>query len=357
MKYDAAVIGIGEMGKTHVEALQASPYVNTIYGFEPDEERRISRAAELGIQPATFEEIMANPDIRLVTLASPNGMHVQQAMSALAAGKCVMCEKPMGTSLDEARKLIKAYQPDKQFLQIGFELHYSKLYQLTKQWIDEGRIGQVVNIQTRYFCCEFHRKNNWRSNSYGSFLIGEKLSHYLDLQRWFMGCEAESVYSVSAPKVVSYFNHRDNHNITLKFKNGGVGVLNFIMYAAESYHEDPLRETLEKQSDDGHYLQYMIVGTKGAIENDVFRRRMRRWEFSEAPDGLESQIVETITYPKEVDLEWIHNTHGQNVRIAELVALGKKPEVSPFDAFETMKICFAAEQSEDTGKIISLADI
>ena len=226
-----------------------------------------------------------------------------------------------------------------------------------KQWIDEGKIGNVVNIQTRYFCCEFHRKNNWRSNSTGSFLIGEKLSHYLDLQRWFMGSEVESVYSVSAPKVVSYFHHRDNHNITTKFKNGGVGVLNFIMYAAESYHADPLQDTLTKQSDDGHDLSYLIVGTKGAIETDVFRRRIRRWEFSYVDDGLESKIVETETYPKEVDQVWIHNTKGQNIRIAELIANGARPEVSPLDAFETMKLCFAAERSEDTGKIVLLSEL
>ena len=60
------------------------------------------------------------------------------------------------------------------------------------------------------------------------------------------------------------------------------------------------REMLEKQSDDGHALEYHICGTKGAIETDVFRRRIRRWEFTDSPSTLESRIVETRTFSKEI---------------------------------------------------------
>ncbi len=77
----------------------------------------------------------------------------------------------------------------------------------------------------------------------------------------------------------------------------------------------PLLEMLEKQADDGHCLQYHIIGTKGAIETDVFRRRIRRWEFSDSPERLVSKLVEKVTYTSDGDNEWIHNVHGQNVRI------------------------------------------
>ena len=119
----------------------------------------------------------------------------------------------------------------------------------------------------------------------------------------------------------------------------------------------PLRETLEKQSDDGHFLQYHICGTKGVIETDVFKRRIRRFLFSDADDGLENKIVETITFPKELDQEYFHNTHGQNLRVIELAAKGLPPEVPASDAFATMLLCFAAERSEDTGRIIRLDDL
>jgi hypothetical protein len=85
------------------------------------------------------------------------------------------------------------------------------------------------------------------------------------------------------------------------------------------------------------------MGTKGMIETDVFRRRIRRWEFLDSPERLVSKIIKTVRYGKEADQDWIHNTCGHNVRIAELVANGLRPETVASDSFETMKAGFAVE--------------
>lgn len=353
-----AVLGLGRMGSTHVQAAKDSPYVGEIHGYEPDSSRLRHRAGELGILPATsLEQIWADPGIRLVYIATPNETHVPLAMAALRSGKAVLCEKPMGQNLAEAKALLDVARETCGFLQIGFELRYSRLYQQVKSWIDDGKIGKVVNIQCRYYCSEFHKKNTWRSQGKGSFLIGEKLSHYLDLQRWWFDASPESVYSVASPKVVPYFEHEDNHQMILQFPGGKVGTLNFIMYIAQSLQRDPLVDLLEQQSDDGHILQHHLCGTRGAIETDVFRRRVRRWVFTENAGGLRSELAETVTYAPEEDESWIHNTLGQNLRVAELVAKGLPPEVPASDAYETMKLCFAAEQAEAEKRIFKIADL
>jgi len=357
-KIDVAILGLGNMGSTHVKAAKQSPYVDKIYGYEPDAQRLQQRSAELNVIAATsLDEIWRNPDIRLVYIASANDTHVPLALCALQAGKAVLCEKPMGQTLAEAKALIDMAEETGGFLQIGFELHYSKLYQQAKAWIDQGLIGEVVNIQCRYYCSEFHKKDTWRSESPGSFLIGEKLSHYLDLQRWWYGASPESVYSVAAPRVVPYYNHEDNHQMILRFPGGKIGTLNFIMYIAETWNHDPLSDILEKQNEDGHFLQYHICGTRGAIESDVFKRRLRRWEFNDGVACLESRIVESVTYSKGEDSLWVHNTLGQNLRIAELVAKNLPPEVSARDAYETMRLCFAAEKSENESRIVALDEL
>lgn len=353
-KIKVAVLGLGGMGKTHVEAALESPYINGVYGYEPDAVLRNSKAHEMGIISASLEDIMANPEIKLVYIASPNEFHIGQAILAIRSGKAVLCEKPMGMNLAEAEKLLEAERETGKFLQIGFELHYSKMYQKVKEWITSGAIGTPVNIQCRYYCCEFLGKTSWRNKHPGSFMIGEKLSHYLDLQRWWFNDQVKSVYSVSSPNVVAYYNHHDNHQIITKFRNGGVGTLNFIMYIAESHKIDSLKEIIEKQAEDGHFLQYHVCGTRGAIETDVFRRKLKRWEFSDTPDGLYSKIIEEISFGPNEDSDYFHNTHGQNLRVAELVANNMPPEVSASDAFETMKLCFAAEESEETGDIVRM---
>ena len=351
---DVAILGLGGMGETHVGAAKASPYVRDIYGYEPDSARAALRGQELGVETTSnLDSILDNPEIKLVYIAAVNEAHAELTEKSLRAGKAVLCEKPMGETLAEARRMMKAEKETGKFLQIGFELHYSKMYSTVKDWISQGLIGTPVNSQCRYYCSEFHLKDTWRSKSEGT-LIGEKLSHYLDLQRWWMGSPVEEVFSMAAPNVVDYFNHPDNHQISLRFKNGAISNLNFVMYIGETDHTDPLLEMLDKQSDDGHYLQYHILGTKGAIETDVFRRRIRRWEFSDSPKQLVSKIVEKVTFPKEEDQIWFHNTHGQNLRIAELVAKGLPPETPSSDSYETMIVGFAAEKSEREKRIVKM---
>jgi predicted dehydrogenase len=355
-KMDVAVLGLGGMGGTHVGAAKASPYIRNIYGYEPDPARAALRGRELGINATSdLNSIMNNPEIKLVYIASINEAHAEQTETSMRAGKAVLCEKPMGIDLSDARRMLAVEKATGGFLQIGFELHYSQMYMTVKEWIDEGLIGTPVNTQCRYYCSEFHLKDTWRSKSKGT-LIGEKLSHYLDLQRWWINSPVDEVFSMNAPNAVSYFNHPDNHQINLRFKNGAVSSLNFVMYIGETDHADPLLEMLEKQADDGHYLQYHIFGTKGAIETDVFRRRIRRWEFSDSPKQLVSKIVEKISFPKAEDQVWFHNTHGQNLRVAELVAKGLPPETAASDSYETMVAGFAAEKSERERRIVKLSE-
>ena len=355
-KINTAVIGAGGMGKVHIEAALASEYVNKVFICDPSAEIRQSCKEKYNTDALELESILNDPSIKFVSVATPNEFHADMTLRLLQAQKAVLCEKPMGINLSEAQQLLTASQQPGVFLQIGFELHYSTMYTMVKKWIDDGVLGEITQTQCRYYCCEFHKKNTWRSNSTGSFLIGEKLSHYLDLQRWFIGDNFEIVYSLSAPLTVPYFRHRDNHQIMVRYPGGKIGVLNFIMFIAETYHEDPLREIIEKQSDDGHFLQYYICGLKGAAEIDVFRRRVRRWEFSDGEEALESRIAETFCFTPEQDLESNHNVFGQTQRVIELAAKGEAPEVSAADAYETMKLCFAAEWSEDSGKIIYSSD-
>ena len=140
------------------------------------------------------------------------------------------------------------------------------------------------------------------------------------------------------------------------FPGGKVGVLNFIMSIGETWDPAEKREMLEKQSEDGHALSYHICGTKGTIETDVFRRRIRRWEYSDAPDTLRSCIVETVTFQPEDDQRYFHNVYGQDLAVLELFAQGKASEMNTSDAYGTMKFCFAAELSELDGKAVFNSD-
>ncbi len=212
-KIAAAILGLGRMGGCHVKAAKDSPFVDRVVGYEPDAETADTRAKRFDIETTTdLDAILDDPAIGLVCIASPNEFHCDQACRAMRAGKAVLCEKPMGISIAEAQTMIDVKNETDSFLQIGFELHYSTLYERVKAWIDAGLIGRPLNSHCTYFCSEFHTKHTWRARSKGT-LIGEKLSHYLDLPPWWFGDAVVDCYSMHAPNFVPYFNHPDNHQI------------------------------------------------------------------------------------------------------------------------------------------------
>ncbi len=130
-------------------------------------------------------------------------------------------------------------------------------------------------------------------------MFGEKLSHYVDLTRWWIGDEVEEVYATCAPNVIPYYEVHDNFHCTYRFKNGAVSHLTFMMAPAATFKGDPLQNAVSQQAGDGHALRYMIYGEKGAAETDVFPRTIKRWEFGENDYGQTSEWVQTETWSPE----------------------------------------------------------
>ena len=189
-------------------------------------------------------------------------------------------------------------------------------------------------------------------------MFGEKLSHYVDLPRWWIGSPVTEVYSVCAPNAVSYYEIRDNYHTTCRFASGAVSHLTFMMAPAETLRQDPLQTHISLHADDGHELRYLIQGSQGAIETSVFGRRFRRWQFTDAPEGLLSSIVEDKSWaddPAE-DVRQVHNTSSQALDVIDRVAQGRRPYTDPRDSLDTMRLVFAAEESADAQTPISLSE-
>lgn len=355
-----AVLGAGGMGAGVIGHLKKIPRVRQIVAQDIREERVRELRETLGVQATTrLEDVLGDPTIPLVFVTASNDAHKELTLRSLAAGKAVMCEKPMATTLADAREMVAAAEKSRGFLQIGFELRYSKLYTKIKEWIDQGLLGEVVNTQCTYICSEFHHKGSWRNKlSSGGGMFGEKLSHYVDLPRWWIGTDVPvtEVYSLCAPNVIPYYEVRDNYHTMYRFKNGAVSQLTFMMAVAATFKGDPLQDVVSQQQGDGHALRFLIEGTRGAASTDVFYRRIKRWEFGDSPECMTSTWVEDLTWPVEEDHLYFHNTMDQTLDIVERVANGRPPMTPARDAYETMRLVFAAEQSADERRPVPLPE-
>jgi predicted dehydrogenase len=356
---EVAILGSGQMGENILRHLAESPLVRGITVFDLNSERMKKLQQDFGVKTAaTLQDVLQDPEIKLVFVTASNNAHKELTVAAMAAGKAVMCEKPMATTLADAEAMVEAAERTKGFLQVGFELRYSHLYTTVKEWIDGGLLGRVLNAQCTYCTSAWGRDNVWRVASKTSGgMFGEKLSHYVDLVRWWVGDSVEEVYAMCAPNLISYYEVHDNYHCSFRFKNGSVGQLTFMMGPASSFKGDPLQNAVSQQAGDGHVLRYMIYGEKGAAETDVFPRTIKRWEFSESDYGQTSAWLQTETWDPERDFAYFHNTHDQALDVVRRVAEGEPPSINPRDALETTRLCFAAELSAAERRPVRLDEL
>jgi predicted dehydrogenase len=353
-----AVLGGGQMGENVIRHLAGSPLVRSITVFDRHPERMELLKQRHGVETSeSLERVLQDPEIRLAFVTASNNAHKELTIAALEAGKAVMCEKPMATTLTDAKAMVDAAERTKGFLQVGFELRYSHLYTKVKDWIDQGLLGRVLNTHCFYSSSAWGRHDVWRARSRTSGgMFGEKLSHYVDLTRWWIGDEVDEIHAACAPNVIPYYEVHDNYHCTYRFKNGAVSHLTFTMGAAATFRGDPLQNAVSQQAGDGHMLRYLIYGEKGAAETDVFPRTIKRWEFGENDYGQTSEWVQTETWNPDLDFAYFHNTHDQALDIVRRVTEGEQPRISPRDALETMRLCFAAELSASENRIVRLGE-
>ena len=353
------ILGAGKMGESVIDHLKKCPEVTGIVPYDLTEARIQELQATHQVSGTTrLGELLADPAVKLVFITAANHAHKELAIQALEAGKAVMCEKPMANTLADARAMVATAERLKLFFQIGFELRYSRLYTKIKEWVDAGLLGQVVNTHCLY-CSSAYRKDAWRNTkSEGGDTFGERLSHYVDLTRWWVGSPVTDVFSLCAPNVVPYTEVHDNYHTSYRFANGAASHVTYYMNYPATFRGDPLADSVtDLQLGDGHKLRYIVVGTKGAAETDVFYRRIKRWQFSDTPAEMTSDWVENLTWTPKEDHFYYHCTDHQTRDIVRRVAQGLPPMTPASDALETMQLCFAAEESANTGRLVRLNEV
>ena len=148
----AAVIGTGFIGTVHVEALRRiGVQVRGVLGSTP--ERGEARAAALGVPRAypSLEALLDDPAVDAVHVTSPNDLHLPQTMAILAAGRHVICEKPLAMSADESRELVRLAAATGLVNAANFNIRYYPLNQHAHDLVAGGELGDVRLVTGRYF--------------------------------------------------------------------------------------------------------------------------------------------------------------------------------------------------------------
>jgi predicted dehydrogenase len=148
----------------------------------------------------SVEKALAGVDCDAVFVLTPDGHHAEVMIPVLKAGKYVYCEKPLEITLPRCRRIMEADRKAGGKTFVGFNLRYAPLYEMVKQRIDAGDIGDVLTIQADEFYdggrTYFRRWNRLRSEGGGLWIT--KASHDFDLISWFAGTRPLEAHAVAA---------------------------------------------------------------------------------------------------------------------------------------------------------------
>lgn len=189
----AVVVGTGFGLFTHVRALRdAGFHVRAIVGR--DRQRTIERAAPLGIPLATdsLREVLADPQVRLVTVATPPHAHYPVVMEAIAAGRHVVCEKPFAKDLAEAREMLAAAEQAGILHMLGAEFRFDSAQALLRRVVKDGLIGEPLHFLRIYHQPGLQDPAEalspwWEDAAQGGGFLGAFGTHMIDQVRTTLG--------------------------------------------------------------------------------------------------------------------------------------------------------------------------
>ncbi len=146
------VIGCGKIAQVrHIPEYAANPFCELTGFFNPTRSRAEDMASKYGGKVyETAEELLADPVIDAVSVCSANASHAELSIKALKAGKHVLCEKPMATTLADCEAMVAAARESGKFLMIGQNQRLAKAHSAAKQLLKEGLIGRVVTFRTAF---------------------------------------------------------------------------------------------------------------------------------------------------------------------------------------------------------------
>ena len=215
------IVGLGRSGwDIHAKSISKIPDLYKIVAVLDQEPARLKQAAgEFSCRTYTeYEGFLSDPGIELVIVATPSHLHAPHTISALKAGRHVLCEKPLAVSTEEADRMIETAKACGHILTVFQNRRYDPDFQKVREIIESGRIGKVLIVRiAQHF---FQRRNDWQAlKEYGGGILNNWGAHLLDQAMLLVG-EEEPEFMCQLAHTVSAGDAEDHAKITLKAPSG-----------------------------------------------------------------------------------------------------------------------------------------
>jgi predicted dehydrogenase len=384
MKYPkVAVIGLGFMGRTHIQALRRlGVEVHGVAGISEDEAKNTAEELAISRWYRSFDEVIADNDIQVIHLCTPNNLHFEQAKKALEAGKHVLCEKPLALTPNESRELADLAEKKDLVTAVNYNLRFYPICQEARARILDGDLGTPYLIHGAYLQDWLFYKTDWNwrlepEQGGNMRVVADIGTHWMDLVTYLTGLKITSVmaeFSIVHPMrfqpagEVETFAGKIEENrssreveiktedlavILFRFENGAIGSVNLSQVSAGRKN----------------YFWFEISGSKSAMRWDQenpnelwIGKRDKANELLSKDPSLFHPEVRTLTGFPGGHAEGYPDTFVQVFRqFYSAVISGKLPETGKFatfsDGHQEMLLCQAIQQSAKEKRWVDLEEI
>ncbi len=321
-----AVIGCGPIGNLHAEAISRSPYATLVAVCDLDAQRREAAAERFKV--ASFEQVdklLAAEKLDAVTVATPDHLHVEPALVALASGCHVFCEKPLATDLADAERIVADAASRGMQLGVDYNRRFTFGYRMARQLLDQGRIGKL-NYALLRVCDRTPRPEVAR---HPHVIFTTLLTHHLDLLRWY-GREIRRLQAHSGQQPGGGLLR--GVSLSLAFASGATGTI------VAGYRDGQTR-TVE-------WLE--LGGAEGTIVVEDITRRV-------ILSGTDPDRRESFEPNHFARGDAFYDSLGEHVQaFIEHIVHGQQPPVTGHDGVVGLKLATAAIESLKTGRAIEV---
>ncbi len=200
-RINAGVVGVGFIGAAHVEALRRiGVNVVGVVGSTPERVRAKADVADLPTVYDSVEHLATDPDIDVIHIATPNAVHYDQVLTCIAAGKHIVCEKPLAVTSEQSAELVSRAKAAGVVHAVCFNLRFYGHVLQSRAMVAAGELGDVTYVTGRYFqdWLLLDTDWNWRlvPQDAGELrAVADIGSHWLDLARFITGQDIVEVMS------------------------------------------------------------------------------------------------------------------------------------------------------------------
>jgi myo-inositol 2-dehydrogenase / D-chiro-inositol 1-dehydrogenase len=331
------LVGSGRIGRVHAEAYDRVTGGGIVGCCDARPDVAAQLAGERGYRVFdSYEAMLASDDVDAVLIATPNWLHAQMTIDALAAGKDTFCQKPMALTVEEANQVTAAAAGSDRILQFGFMLRFTPPFPEVKRLLDERVLGDIIAARAAVFGWEPNADWFYDKKTGGGVIL-DTLIHFVDLARWLVG-DIDSVYTEGGAFVLEGAKKHgspDNASVLWHHANGAsTGV--FVSWTA------------------GHgNFTLEIYGTNGSLAIDLVEKQVSRL-FLRTPAQFDGQtLAQGWNYP---DLVWAYSYSAEQQHFVDSVrSRDRRGAAGAQDARDALAVAIATQRSLDEREVVRIA--